>query len=93
MTLLWGNQCCWDAVGSSSSLGAGAGGAGAPQGMAQGRAGSRVVSALAQGTSLGPCQDVGLCMGTARGPWPGRTAPWGDGDRPRCGIIVAGSDE
>lgn len=87
MTLLWENQCCWDGVGSSSSMGMVVVGEGAPQGTAQGRAGSRVVSALAPGTSLGPYQDVGLCMGT------GRTAPWGGGDRPCCGFIVAGSDE
>lgn len=66
-----------------------AGDEGAPQGMAQGRAGSRVVSALAPGTSLEPCQDVGPCMGTAQGPWPGRRAPWGAGDRPCCAITGA----
>lgn len=47
----------------------------------------RVVSTLALGTSLGPCQNSGLCMGTAQGPWPGRRALWGPGDRPCCGII------
>lgn len=74
------------------------GAAGPPQGGRAGRRGSRGSpkhpgTSMGMGTGRGPGWAAGPWLGLAwRGPWLGRAALWGPGDRPCCGTAGTGTD-